>query len=135
MKNADVKKAFEGLINDKVLEYRERLKELKSESCTLTKNTKSMQIYKTNREIKILNLVVALLNDDVNDKAKETLISLTNPAGETNRMSVDFEAGDSFMDIAYNKYKDVKHISDKIAKVCEKKGLKLDTTTGIFVKA
>lgn len=135
MKTTELKEAFDMLITDKLNELRDKLKYLKSDNCELSKNTKSTQIFQRNRELKTLNLIKALINNNVTEKEKDTLVSLVTLTGERQLNTVDFNEGDLLMDIL-NKYQDVKRISDKIEKVCEKKGLKIDySQNGLIVKA
>lgn len=135
MKTTELKEAFDMLITDKLNELRDKLKYLKSDNCELSKNTKSTQIFQRNRELKTLNLIKALINNNVTEKEKDTLVSLVTLTGERQLNTVDFDEGDLLMDIL-NKYQDVKRISDKIEKVCEKKGLKIDySKNGLIVKA
>lgn len=135
MKNVEVKKSFEVLIDDKINEIREKIKFFKSDDCELSKNTKSTQLFQRNRELKVMKLIKALLDDNVTEKDKETLVSLTTLTSERNMMSIDFNEGDMLMDIL-QKYQDAKNISSKIEKVCEKKGLKIDySQNGLIVKA
>lgn len=126
--------SFNGLIADKTQELKNRLKELKSTDCTLSENTISTQIFKANREIKILTLIADLINGTVSDKDKETLVSLTTLASERKQAGVQVKEGDSILDLM-KKYQNVKKLSDKLEKACEKAGLRLDYNAGKVVKA
>lgn len=135
MKNADVKRSFERPIEDKINELREKIMSLKSDDCKLSKNTKSTQLFQRNRELKVLRLIKALLNDDATGKDTDTLVSLTMLTGERGMISIDFMKGDMLIDIL-QKYQNVKNIGSKIEKVCKKKGLKIDySQDGLIVEA
>lgn len=134
IKRADIAHTYDGFITDKINELRQRNKELKSADCTLTKNTISSQLYKNGRELRVLKLIKALLDDALTQENIDTLVSITTLVEERKVSVVQVKEGDSILEVL-QKYSDVKNLSEKLEKTCNKEGLKLDYTAGKIVKA
>lgn len=108
----------------------------------LSPNTRRTKTHNLRREIKRLDVIIGLLsivkeesltglmNKDKN--FKESFLSILNPG--TGGTKITVEAGDSFMDLVFNKYKDAKDVVARINKAAGKAGLVLDSKTNTFVK-
>lgn len=98
-------------------------------------NTRNTQLYAKKRERRVINLISSLVNqlgDDVklSDDERATLVLITTLSTErTQRCQVTCKAGDDIVE-TLQKYQDVKNISDKLNRFCEKNGLVLNYATG-----
>ena len=121
----------------------EKLNELKSTiaatktSDAISKNTRSTKLYALGRERRVLHLVRSLIeaNPDIKlDKDDaDTFVLITTLASErTVQSSIVINEGDNILEVL-QKYQDRKAAS--VTKAAEKAGLKMDYTSGKFVKA
>lgn len=118
----------------KETELREKLKYLKSDECVASKNTKSTQIFHTNRLLKTVRVIRALMNNDVVDEtALTSILQLAQDAIVTPQVEV--KEGDTIMELM-ERYRDVKRFSDKLNKALEKNHLRIDyANNGAIVRA
>ena len=118
----------------------ERRVDLKSVIATLkvsdnNKNTRNTQLYAKRKDCRIIELIESLvkqLGDDVklSDSERSTLILLTTLSSEHSvRGQVVCNEGDDIISVL-QKYADVKNVSEKLNKYCEKNDLVLNYATG-----
>ena len=133
---------FTQLVEEKINELRSQIAAMKVNE-TLSKNTRGTQLYKLGRDRRVLHLIRTLLtlagDDDglveLSEDDMNTLVLITTLAGErTERSSIEVNEGDSILELL-QKYEEKKDLQKKLAAACEKKGLKLDYTSGTVVKA
>jgi len=107
----------------------------------ISKNTRHTKSYNLRKEMKRLTVIVGLLGVTSEEKLAalrkdknfaEALGSILNPEDGGTRVTVT--EGDNAMQLMFTTYKDVRDIKVKLDNAAEKAGLKLDMTTGVFVK-
>lgn len=134
------KNAATKLIDEKIIELKSTIASLKTNDA-ISKATRGTQLYARGRERRVLYLInelIAQCSDEIklSEDAMNTFVLITTLASErAPRQSVIVNEGDSAFDLAFNKYKDVKNINEKMLKAADAAGLKLDTKTGKFVRA
>ena len=133
---------FTQLVDEKIDELKSQIAAMKVNE-TLSKNTRGTQLYKLGRDRRVLHLIRSLLtlagDDDglveLSENDMNTFVLITTLAGErTERSSIEVNEGDSILELL-QKYEEKKDLQKKLVAACEKKGLKLDYTSGTVVKA
>lgn len=125
------------LVEDRIAEEKQTILMYRN-STTHSKNTCNTQQSEHGRKLKAFKVLHAIMKQIPGEEIKlssEELSWFEAWVEGSTKMSIDVHVGDSLMDLMFNKYRDVKNISDKIQKVCEKKGLKVNTATGIIEEA
>lgn len=130
---------YTSLVEEKITDLKSQIAAMKVNE-TLSKNTRGTQLYKLGRERRVLHLINSLIsqlggNVSLNEADMDTFVLITTLTGErADRSSVEVKEGDSILELM-QKYAEKKDLAAKLNKAAEKKGLKLDFTTGTVIKA
>lgn len=123
-------------INAKISDIKNEIKVLKT-SDSITKSTRNTKLYNKNKDVKVLQLISALINkidDDeikLSDSENDTLVLLTTLASERQSASaIDVEENDNILDLMKT-YADKKNLLEKLTKACDAKDLFLNFKTGL----
>lgn len=123
------------LVDEKAVDLKSVIAKLKvSEG---NENTRNTQLYARKRERRVIGLIRSLvdqLGDEIklSDDERDTLVLITTLSTErAHRCQVSCKAGDDIVK-TLQKYQDVKNISEKLNKFCEKNGLYFDFKSGLI---
>lgn len=96
----------------------------------VSENTKKTQKFQRTTQIHNLKVLHAVLSQhkepiDFSMDEEKWFKSMVTPSEERRTTKIEVHKGDSVVDLAFNKYKDVKDIVAKIQAACDKAGLKI----------